>query len=256
MKTLPFFKSYAVLKAVPVVAMAVVLVSQSPVQAQSTAIQSQEMRNLVSKLNKEIDTRIQSTDKATKALESSNAVSSSAKNTVSSALNSTKKELTDIKKETGEVKNLTDAKGLASKLDSQYSKYATSTVSAMTLKDSDGQQQVFEQLQSLTGDAQSKIDEAGAGGQDVGNLQEALKGIKQLVESIGAILASIVALILALATGNFTEAATIFQAIIGQLAQNLVSSETAQNGLAGIIDGIVQLDFDFNFSAGPAGGSN
>lgn len=241
------------LKTVPVFVMSLVLVSQAPVQAQSTAIQSQELKSLVSKLDKEVDTRLATTDKATKALESSNAIPASSKSTVSSALNSSKQELTDIKKQTSEVKNLKDAKALASKLDGQYGKHANASVSAMTLKDSDSQQQVFNQLKSLSGDAQSKIDQAGAGGQDVSNLQEALKGIVQLIESIGAILASIVALILALATGSFSEAATIFQAIIGQLAQNLVSSETAQNGLAGIIDGVFQLDV--NFSAG-AGGSS
>lgn len=218
--------------------MAVVLVSQSTVSAQSAGMATKsadaELKALVAKMKTEIDRRIAQTAKAVKALESSNAISSSSKNSVAAVLAKSNDTLQKMKKEIANVKDLQSAKKLASEIDAKYDEYATTNATAHTLKDSDSQQEVQTQMATSVDDAQALVDKAGASGTDVSNLQEQLKGVKQLVQSIGAIITSVIALIMSLMTGNFSEAATIFQTILGQLTQNMQSIETAQNQLGGM----------------------
>ena len=236
--------------------MAFVLMTQSTVNAQSAAMANKaaenEIKSLVAKMKTEVERRLSSTEKALKALEGSNAVPSSSKNTIADVLTKSKKALTNFKQEITGVKDLDAAKKLAKEIDDQYDQYASANATAMTLKDGDVQQQAAQQLETVADDAQSMIDTAGSSGQDVSAMQEQLKGIDQLIQSISAIIASIIALIMSLATGNFTQAMTIFQTITGQLSQNLTSIGTAQNGLTGIVESLNNIEL---LKAGTGGSS-
>lgn len=217
-------------------AMVAVLLVQAPVQAQSTAMATNELKTLVNNVKKEVDRRLASTNEGIKSVEASTLISGDEKKTILTALKTSRTGLMDFKKQIESATTMEAAREIASKVDSQYEQYATANATAYTLKDGDAQQQTAKQLESLADDAQSKIDEAGANDQDVGGLQEQLKGIDQLIESISAVIASVVALLIALATGNFSEAATIFQTILGQLGLNITSIDSAQTGLGSIID--------------------
>ena len=256
MKATALLQTKKVAKTFMIAVMAFVLMSQSTVNAQSAAMANKaaenEIKNLVTKMKTEVERRLGSTEKALKALQSSNAVSSSSKNTIADVLAKSKKSLDGFKKEITGVKDLDSAKKLATQIDEQYDQYASANATAMTLKDGDVQQQAFQQLGTVADDAQSMIDTAGSSGQDVSAMQEQLKGIDQLIQSIGAIIASILALIMSLATGNFTQAATIFQTITGQLSQNLTSIGTAQSGLTGIVESLNNIQL---LKAGTGGSS-
>lgn len=216
--------------------MAAVLLVQAPVQAQSAAIANDELKALVTRVKNEVDRRIVSTKEGIKSVESSSLISGEEKKTVLTALKTSLSGLTDFKSQIENAKTIDAAREIATKVDGQYEQYATTNATAHTLKSGDTQQQTAKQLESLADDAQTKIDEAGANDENVSALQEQLKGIDQLIESISAVVASVVALLVALAMGNFSEAATIFKTILGQLGLNITSIDSAQNGLSNIID--------------------
>ncbi len=230
--------------------MAALLLVQAPVQAQSTALATNELKTLVSKMKTEVDRRLSSTNDGIKAVEGSNLLSASTKKTILSTLTESRTALNNLKREIDNVKDFESAKELATRVESQYEQYANANAAAYTLKDGDAQQQTADQLESLADDAQTKIDEAGAGDADVSNIQEQLKGIDQLIQSITAIITSIVALILSLATGNFSDASAIFKTILGQLGLNITSMDSAQNGLSGIIDSLASFEFSGSIGAG------
>lgn len=238
---------YKAVKIVIVASLVFALAAHSPVQAQTTTLAADsELKALVAQLKKEIDVRIVETDKALKALKDSSGASSAAKDAVTKSLEASKKTLLEFKSQLETVKTLSEAQALAKKIDAQFNQYASANVSAATLKDSSAQQQVQKQLSNVANNAQSMIDLAGANDMNVGNVQKAMKGLRQLVESIAAIIASIVALIASLATGTFSNTGVIFQTIAGQLSQNLVAIDAAQNSLAGIVDtlGAMQITGD------------
>ena len=227
-----------IITALTVSLMSAVLIVQAPVHAQSAAIANNELKTLVSKVNKEVDRRLTSTNEGIKSVENSTLISGDEKKTLLTALKTSRTGLTDFKKQIDDAKTIDAAKAIAAKVDGQYEQYANANASAHTLKSGDAQGETAKQLESLADDAQSKIDEAGANDQDVSGLQEQLKGIDQLIQSITAIIESVVALLVALAMGNFSDAATIFKAILGQLGLNITAIDGAQTGLSGIIDSV------------------
>jgi hypothetical protein len=222
-----------------VAVMAVVLVAQSPLHAQQVVnTLNEDAMKVVTRIKTEVERRLGTTSQAIRAVESSNTINSSTKRTMLQALNTSKKALQDFNKQVAEVKDLQSANELAKKVDAQYEQYASAQAASITLKDGDTQQETAKDLEKLADDAQQKIDEAGSAGKDVSALQEELKGIDQLIQTINGIIASIVALLTSLATGNFSESAVIFQTIIGQLGLNITSMDSAENGLTGIISGL------------------
>lgn len=235
MKLLSSIKTRKFLGMIPVFAAAAVLLAQSPVHAQSAALSASELNAMITKLNTELDRRSTETDKAMDAIESSDAIPQSAKDSAKKVITENNTAINNLKSQTDSIKTTSDANSVASKIDSQFEQFANSNAMAFTLKDSDSQQATADQLQSLVSDVQSKIDEAGAGGQDMSNQQDQLKGIQQLITTIVGIIASIIALIIALAMGNFTEAAEIFMTILGQLGLNIGSIDSAQSELGGMV---------------------
>lgn len=239
-----FSRTYLSLRMFVAIVMALVLIIQAPVQAQTTAAAATELKTMVTKLTKEVDERLAATDKALATIKQSSGASSSATEVIIKSLETNKKDLTELKSKLSRTATLADAKLLAKQMDDQYDKYASANVSAVAIKDSSAQQQVQKQLKTVVSDAQSMIDTAGAADMNVRSLQENLKGVLQLIESIGAIIAAVIALIASLASGNFSETSTIFKAIAGQLAQNLVSIDSAQNSLGGIVDTINNMQIN------------
>lgn len=245
------FNGRKILQTLSIAFMAALLLVQAPVNAQSAALASNELKSLVSKMKTEVDRRLASTNEGIKAVEGSNLLSLEAKKTILATLTESRTALNNLKREISNVKDYESAKELATRVEGQYEQYTNSNAAAYTLKDGDTQKQAADQLESLADDAQSKIDQAGAADADVSGLQEQLKGIDQLIQSISAIIASIVALLVSLATGNFKDAAAIFQTILGQLGLNITAMDSAQNGLSGIIDSLAS--FEFSGSIGSAG---
>lgn len=230
--------------------MATVLVVQAPVHAQSAAMANNELKTLVAKVVKEVDRRLASTDEGIKSVEASTLISGEEKKTLLTALKTNRSGLTDFKKQIENAKTIDVARDIASKVDGQYEQYANANASAYTLKSGDAQEQTVKQLESLADDAQTKIDEAGANDQNVSGLQEQLKGIDQLIQSINGIIQSVMALLVALAMGNFSDAATIFKAILGQLGLNITAMDSAQSGLSGIIDSVISFELGGSASTG------
>lgn len=231
------FNPLAMLRTFIIMVMALVLLTQSTVQAQSTTFATNELKAATAKIKTEIDRRLAATQDAMKALKSVSAVSSTAQSTIATALAQSETALKEFKTQLASVKDLDAAKLLAGKVDGQYDQYANATATAMTLKDTDKQQQTVNFLGGLGKDAQAAIDEGGAAGMDVSGLQEQMKGIKQLIESMGAILASVTALIMSLINGDYDKAWAIFQTILGQLAQNMLSMLTAQESMGEVAEG-------------------
>lgn len=231
------FQSMTFLRGVIIAVMSLVLVTQSTVQAQSATFAANELKALTAEIKTEVDRRLTATQQAIKSLKSVSAVSSTAQSAISTALTQSETALKEFKSQLSSIKDLDAAKLLASKVDSQYDQYANATATASTLKDSDAQQKTVNFLEGLGKDTQAAIDEGGAAGMDVSGLQEQMKGIKQLIESMGAILASVVALIVSLINGDYDKAWAIFQTILGQLAQNMVSMIAAQAGMGELVEG-------------------
>lgn len=198
--------------------------------------QTNELKAQITKLTNEIDKRLKAVEQYGKAMESANAIAATAKSDVAKSLADIKKKLTDYKSQIQKVTTLAAAKELATKLDSEYGQYATTGAKAVTLKDADSQQQSQGKLSELTEQVQSVIDAGGAADMDMSAPQEQLKNIKQLIQSSGDIITSIIALITAMVAGDFTQAGVIFQSILGQLAQNLTTMLSAQNSLQGLAD--------------------
>ncbi len=222
--------------------MAVVLLTQSTVSAQSAGLATKsaenEIKALVAKMKTEVDRRLTETEKATKSLESSNSIASSSKKTIATALTASKTALEELKKQISEVKDLKTAKELAAKVDGQYDQYTNANATAQTMKDGSLQQEGFTQLQLTASDTQAMIDAAAALGKEVANMQQHMNMINQLIQSIGAIITSVILLITSLASGNFSGAFTVFQTILSQLSQNIAMITTAQVELGGIVDAL------------------
>ncbi len=237
MKTLPISLG-KITKVTFIAAMVMVLTTQSTVQAQSVTMSTNELKALTAKIKTEVERRIAETKAANEALTDSNAIAASAKNAVFTALQENEKKLKEFLAQIEATKDMTAAKELAAKVDAQYDQFASANASSLALKDSDTQQEAFKQLEKLKGDIQTSVDKAGASGQNVDGQQDVLKTLTQLIQTIGAIIASVVALIVAVASGNFTAALTIFQSIIGQLAQNMTSIAAALQSAQGLVGSI------------------
>lgn len=133
------------------------------------------------------------------------------------------------------VKNAAEAQLVALEVDTAYEKYQAVVGQTSLLKDGDAQAVVKQQLEGTADNVQSLIDTKGAEGGDVSSEQKALKGIDQLIQTIGAIIQSIIALLLSLAAGDISQAASIFQSILGQLGLNMESIFTAEDGLTNLV---------------------
>lgn len=228
------------LRTVIVLVITLVLILNSTILALSVhaqgVTQSNELKAQTTKLTNEIDKRLKAVEQYGKSMESTNAISASTKTDVTKSLAEIKKKLTDYKSQIQKVTTVAEAKELATKLDSDYGQYATTGAKAVTLKDADSQQQSQGKLSEMTEQVQSVIDAGGAADMDMSAPQEQLKNIKQLIQSSGDIITSIIALITAMVAGDFTQAGVIFQSILGQLAQNLTTMLSAQNSLQGLAD--------------------
>jgi DNA repair exonuclease SbcCD ATPase subunit len=242
MKILQFQTLKSAIRTSALIFAVALIASQSSISGLSaqaqTAVLDLETQATVTRIQTELDRRKAQTDKALEAVQSSNAVSAEAKAAVLKSVNESKTSIDALSKQVASVKDLKSAKELAASVDKQYDQFATANAKSATLKDSDSQTQIQQQLSSLAKDVQSKIDAKGASGGDVSGDQDQMKLIQQLIAAIAAISASVVALIIALAAGNYSEAATIFVAILGQLAQNLASILNVQGSLQVMIGSV------------------
>lgn len=200
------------------------------VQAQVTT-QNNEVQKLLGNIEKEAKRRDVATTKATETLDKTTTLSPQAKSQVLQSLNESKKANDTTLAQAKNTKDLAGMQQLAKGLDQQYDKYATSQSQGMLLGDSDQQAQSQQQLTTTAQDIQSKLNSNKESGQDTSSQQLELDNIIELITAVAAILASVVALIVALVAGDYTQAATLFLAIVGQLAQNLATILNIQSSL-------------------------
>lgn len=216
------------------VVISVVLATQSTVASVSaqmaTDTNKKQLDSLLQNINKELERRQTVLDKSsldktstgtptddTKECNTEDvpkSVTDGAKNDASKTGNSMQSLQDSLKG----ITNLGDAQQKAKQTDDSYQQFQVAATKSAIVKDMCTQSDAKQQLEELVKQAKEKMASNESSGQSNGNSEEQTKMIEQLITAIEAIFASVVALIIALATGNYEAAMQIFQTILGQLA--------------------------------------
>jgi hypothetical protein len=227
--------------AVAVVVMATqvsVLVATKTLAAENS---EREVQSIVQKTNTELDRRIAATKASGQAIDDNKNISPDVKKQAKDGNKSTMDSLNTLKAQMSNISTLAGAKQQATATDAEYNKFKTSNAQAAATEDLDSQQGVQKKLEGLAGDLQTQITSAESSGKDTGSAQDQLDGIMNLIKAIAAIIASVVALILSLAAGDFGAALKILETIMGQLGITLNMSFDISGGIEGLAGSVAGL---------------
>ncbi len=235
MKTLHLNRPALLTTALAVV-MSIVLATQSTVASVSAQMATdntkKQLDSLLQNINKELERR-QSVLDTSSLTQTGTGTGTSGSSTAECSTEDVPKSITDGAKSDvaktdssmqsiqDSLKNITslgDAQQKAKQTDDAYQQFQVTATKSAIVKDMCTQSQAKQQLEELVSQAKQQMASNSASGQSNGNSEEQTKMIEQLITAIEAIFASVVALIIALATGNYEAAMQIFQTIIGQLA--------------------------------------
>lgn len=126
-------------------------------------------------------------------------------------------------------KTLTDAQSKAKQTDDSHQSFQLAAAKSAVVGDLCTQANSKDQLEQLLAQAKEKLasqessggsssgGSSSGGSSDSGNTEEQIKMLEQLIVAIAAIIASVVALIMALLNQDYAAAIAIFQTILGQL---------------------------------------
>ncbi|RYX79046.1 hypothetical protein EON76_05045 [bacterium] len=219
-----------------------VIASQSTVTMLTAHAQAvtldRETQAVVAKVTTELNKRTAAIEKAKAGITQSKTLKEDEKAKLKAVLEEVRLTNAGLLTKIGGVKNAAEAQLVALEVDAAYEKYQAAVGQSSLVQDGDAQAVVKQQLEGTADNVQSLIDSKGAAGGNVSSEQKALKGIDQLIQTIGAIIQSIVALLISLAAGDISQAASIFQSILGQLGLNMESIFTAQDGLTGLVSSL------------------
>lgn len=202
--------------------------------AQAVAL-DKETQSVVTKVTTELNRRSAAIESASAGVARSKTLTDSQKNQLKATLDEVNSTNNGLLTKIKGVKNAAEAQLVALEVDAAYEKYQTAVGQSSLLEDSDAQSAVKQQLETTAANIQSLIDEKGAEGQDVSSEQKQMKGLDQLIETIAAIIQSIIALLLSLVAGDIGQAASIFKSILGQLGLNMESFLTVEGALSDLV---------------------
>lgn len=208
--------------------------------------QNNEFQKIKTNLEKEAKRRDTSLTQAKQTVNDTKTLAPQAKSDILKGLDEAQKANSSTLTQTQNAKDLAGMKDLAKNFEGQYDKYATTQSQGMLLGDADQQQQTQQQLLQTANDLKAKLasgntDTANgesSGGGSGGGQQLELENIIAMIMAVAAIVASVVALVTAIAAGDYAQAATLFMAIVGQLAQNLATMLNIQSSLEVMIGGL------------------
>lgn len=216
------------------------MVNVLSVYAQVTT-QNNEIQKLMTNIEKEGKRRDTVMTQAKDTVNGTNTLSSQTKSQILKDLDDAQKANTSTMNQAKNTKDLAGMQQLAKGFEGQYDKYATTQAQGMLLGDADQQQQTQQQLSQTASDLKSKLSSSSSssGGSGGGSSQELeLENIIAMITAVAAIITSVVALIVAIAAGDYTQAATLFIAIVGQLAQNLATILNIESSLEVMIGSV------------------
>lgn len=212
------------------------------VYAQTTT-QNNEFQKLKGNLEKEAKRRDVAMTDAKETVNNTTTLTPQAKTDVLKGLNEAQKANSTTLTQVQNTKDVAGMKDLAKGFEGQYDKYATTQAQGQLLGDADQQQQTQQQLLQTANDLKSKLasgtDSSGSSGSSGGSGSQEieLENIIAMITAVAAIAASVVALVVAIAAGDYEQAAVLFLAIVGQLAQNLATMLNIESSLEVMISG-------------------
>lgn len=223
------------LVAVVAVAASLLIASHSTVSTVSAQVATdntkKEMDTLIANIKKEMDRRqvvlnnSTGNTTATTTTQTNANVKDCGKDVPKSITDGAQKEAakagTDIKSIQDMLKNtktLSEAKDKAKQADNNYQSFQITSTKSAVVGDLCTQAGSKDQLDQLLKQSKDQLASQQAAGQGTGNSEEQIKMLEQIIAAIGAIIASVVALLLAIATGDYAAIMAIFQTILGQLA--------------------------------------
>lgn len=241
-------RSYVLPSMTKLIMLALIFISVTVIATQSTitvmtahaqaVVLDKEAQALVTKMTTELNKRSAAIESAKAGLTRSTTLTDSQKNQIKTSLDEVNTVNTDLLTKVKAVKNAAEGQLVALEIDAAYEKYQAVVGQSALVKDGDAQAVVKQQLENTADNVQQLIDTKGASGQDVSSEQKQMKGIDQLIETIGAIIQSIIALLLSLAAGDMSQAASIFKSILGQLGLNMESMFNVEDGLSGLVSSL------------------
>lgn len=270
-----FTNSVKLLSTSMVVAVAAVLAFQSPVDAVTIKLAQANLQTDLTKITGELTRRSEELQKTTTSLNGTEKTTSSGDSSFSlgtdskecaegdketkQAIDKTNKEskeaetsIQSLLSQTKGAKTTADASKAATDADAQFEQYKIANVQANIMNTVCTQKDAQSQLTSLIEQAQSLESEASSSGEDTGSSEEIIQKIIQLVAAAAAIAASVVALIMAIQSGDYAAAMTIFITIIGQLATVAEVLLGAEGEITEVIDSLTGTT---NTDGDAAGGS-
>lgn len=256
--------SVKLLSTTMVVAVAAVLAFQSPVDAVTIKLAQANLQTDLTKITGELTRRSEELQKTTASLNGTQKTSSGdasfnlgtdseecaeGDKKTKQAIDKTNKDSKEadasiqaLLSQTKGAKTTADANKAATDADAQFEQYKIANVQANIMNTVCTQKDAQSQLTSLIEQAQSLESEASSSGQDTGSSEEIIQKIIQLVAAAAAIAASVVALIMAIQSGDYAAAMTIFITILGQLAtvaEVLLGAEGELTSLVSSLSGLV-----------------
>lgn len=209
------------------------------VYAQVTT-QNNEIQKLMTNIEKEGKRRDTAMTQAKDTVNGTDTLSSQTKSQILKDLDDAQKANTSTMNQAKNTKDLAGMQQLAKGFEGQYDKYATTQAQGMLLGDADQQQQTQQQLSQTASDLKSKLSSSSSSGSSSGGSSQELEleNIIAMITAVASIITSVVALIVAIAAGDYTQAATLFIAIVGQLAQNLATILNIESSLEVMIGSV------------------